>query len=297
MDAAPPQEPISDTAQAAAFGRAIESLRHGADRLVYDPFARLFVNRRQKLLLAAMRVPAAASFLLSLNERRLPGVWGNLLCRTRFIDDQLIEGIREGTQQVVLLGSGFDSRPYRIGALRGVRVFELDRPPVLSKKRSLLESVLGRLPPNVSLIAVDFREKHWQETMKSIGFNASRQTFFVWEGVTQYLTAGAIDEVLRFVASVASGSRIVFSYIHQSVIDDRTGRAEDAAIRRWVERKGEAWISGFHPDRLAPYLTARQLIVVADVGAPEYRRQYLEPLGRRLALYGSERLVVARVAE
>lgn len=38
---------------------------------------------------------------------------------------------------------------------------------------------------------------------------------FIWEGVTNQLTTDAVDAVLRYVASCADGSRVVFTYVHR----------------------------------------------------------------------------------
>lgn len=294
MDAAAAAGPISATAEAAAFGRAIESLRRGPDRLVYDPFARLFLSRHRRWLLDMMRVPAVAAVLLSLHERRLPGVLGNLLCRTRFIDDTLIDAIERGTRQVVILGSGFDSRPYRIGDLQRLPIFEVDRAALLSMKRSLLESALGRFPSNVSLVALDLHKHRLAGALTTEGFNSQWPTFFIWEGVTQYLPREAIDEVVAFVGSVAAGSQITFTYINQAMIAGAETNA-DAALKNWVERLGEPWISGFAPEHIGAYLATRCLVIDAHVGAADFQRRYLEPAGRKLNVYGNERVVSARV--
>lgn len=291
-----PAGPISPTAEAAAFGRAIESLRRGPDRLVNDPFARLFLGRRRRWLLTAMRVPSFAAALLSVHEHRLPGVLGNLLCRTRFIDDALVESIEGGIEQVVILGAGYDTRAYRIAALRRLPVFEVDRPPVFSIKRPLLDSALGAFPSNVSLVGLDLDRESLGGALAAANFDARLPTFFIWEGVTQYLTHDAIDAVFSFVAGTAAGSRIVFSYVDQAVIEAPETPAA-AAIIGWVERLGEPWISGFAPDQIGGYLAARRLAIDAHVGAAEYRRRYLEPAGRVLRLYDNEHLVTARVTK
>lgn len=295
MDAAPAKKPMSRTAEAAAFGRAIESLRQAADRLVFDPFARLFLNRHQKLLLTGMRVPSVAGLLLALHERSLPGVFGNLLCRTRFIDEQLSAAIDGGTEQLVLLGSGFDTRAYRMAALRKLPVFELDRPEVLSKKRALLESTLGEFPGNVSLIGLDFREQGWERGLAANGFDPARTTFFICEGVTQYVSVSVIDDVLHFVANAAPASQVAFTYVDQSVIDGSTTRSGDLLAKDWAQRLGEPWMTGFAPDQIGDFLAARQLEIVSHVGASEYDQRYLKPSRRSLGLYGGERVVLARV--
>ena len=67
--------------------------------------------------------------------------------RTRHIDEVLVESLKAGSTQVVILGAGLDSRAYRFGdALRGARVFELDLPQTQEYKKARVRDVLGSLP-------------------------------------------------------------------------------------------------------------------------------------------------------
>ena len=43
--------------------------------------------------------------------------------------------------------------------------------------------------------------------------------FFIWEGVTQYLTEDEVINTLKFISKASSGSKAVFTYILKSVID------------------------------------------------------------------------------
>jgi methyltransferase (TIGR00027 family) len=286
---------ISPTAQAAALGRAIESLRRGSDRLVDDPFARAFHGRRQEVLLALMRLPSVASMLLWLQERRLPGVLGNLLCRTRYIDEALRNGLEIGAQQVVILGAGLDSRAYRLAALQGIPVFEIDRPELFGVKRPVLEAILGSVPANVKFVSADLDRVSLDHAMGRAGFDPSARSFFVGEGVTQYLTGDGIENVLAFVAGCALGSRIAFTYINRAIIEGRCTRRVDRKLKAWMERIGEPWRSGIDPDQIDCFLAARGLKLIAHGCAAEYRARYLEPTGRRLNLYDEEYVAVAEV--
>jgi methyltransferase (TIGR00027 family) len=174
-------------------------------------------------------------------------------------------------------------------------VFEVDRPETLATKRHLLDLMLGVLPHHVTLVGSDFSQLRLSNTMAAAGFQATLRTFFIWEGVTQYLTAEAIEDVLGFVANAAIGSLIAFTYINQAVVDGTRGRKTDRKVVVWTERMGEPWQTGFDPGQIGDYLAARRLAIVAQVGAPEYRARYLEPVGRSLNVYDEERVVVAEV--
>ena len=65
------------------------------------------------------------------------------IARTRFIET--IEELVPSLAQVVILGAGYDSRPYRIRCLSDCAVFEVDHPGTQASKRSLLAGA-GRDP-------------------------------------------------------------------------------------------------------------------------------------------------------
>ena len=79
------------------------------------------------------------------------------LIRCRYIDQLLTSHLREG-HQLVLLGAGLDTRAWRLNALNGVRVYEVDLPPVLSYKQSVLgRAECERLAQSVEFIHADLR--------------------------------------------------------------------------------------------------------------------------------------------
>lgn len=284
---------ISRTAEGVAFVRAIESLRRPADRLFYDPLAAGFLSSRRRLALWLLRLPGFSAVAVGLLDRRLPGMYGSFVCRTRFIDDALLDALRDRARQVVILGAGFDSRGYRIAGIENARVFEVDRPAMLEFKRSCLKTMLDVLPSNVAYVPVDFDRHNSGEALLDAGYDRRAQTFFICEGVTQYIPAEAIDDILRFVADAAPGSQIAFTYADQRVIDGTLRRRVDRRILSLVARLGEPWMTGFQTEQMADYLRQRGLAVVAHLHATDYEDRYLNPTHRSLAVYGAERVVIA----
>ncbi len=286
---------VSRTALGAAIVRALESYRPQNERLFDDPLARGFVNRG---ILALLRLPIIGSALLAMRERQFPGAMGNLLCRTRFIDDALRDALAKGLDQVVILGAGFDTRPYRVQGIDATSVFEVDHPATQAVKQERLKRMLGTLPSHVTFVPVDFDRQQLDEAMTAAGFRAGRRTFLIWEGVTQYITAEAADATFRYVSRTASaGSEIVFTYIHRGIIDGSVTVAGGRRMLARLERVGEPWIFGIDPTELGQYLAARGLTFVQDVGEAEYRARYLDPLGRRMNVFEGERVVLAQVAD
>ena len=193
-----------------AFLRAVESYHREQERLFDDRFSRGLMPGLWKVFL----LPGLRHAIVALTERVGPGFIGSLYCRTRYIDDALCNALGAGIAQVVILGAGFDARAYRISSMERVHVFELDLPATQRLKQKLLEKVVGKLPPHVSLVPIDFARQDIEGVITAAGFRKGIKTFFIWEGVTQYLAAEAVDKTFRYMCGAASeGNEIVFTYI------------------------------------------------------------------------------------
>lgn len=251
--------------------------------------------------------------LLWYRDRQFPGIIGNLVCRTRFIDDVLESALADDVEQVVILGAGFDTRAYRITGMDSIDVFEVDHPEVQVTKRERLESVFGKIPFHVTLVPIDFDTQSLAAALNRADFDFGKKTLFIWEGVTQYITEPAVDSTLQTVAETAEGGSIVFTYIEEGIINGRSRTELDEAIffkeripvstvngeedvtLEMTEAQGNPWKTGFDPDKIGSYLAERGLSLQEDIGARGYRKRYLKPIDREMRLYNGEHSVVATI--
>jgi methyltransferase (TIGR00027 family) len=279
----------------AAVLRAVESYRPHGERLFDDSVSMALLPPFWRGVIRLLKAAALLEPLLALRERQFPGVIGNLLCRTRYIDDVLEHALGSGLDQVVVLGAGFDTRAYRMGRAEQARFFEVDHPVTQARKQARLERLFGKVPRNVTLVPVDFERQKLEQAMAAAGLAVGSRTFFIWEGVTQYISVQAVDDTLGYVAD-AGGPQITiaFTYIRKGIIDGSSRSPVDEKVLRLTRRFGVPWIFGLEPTEVGGYLAARGLSLVEDVGAAEYQERYLEPLGRDMRVYEGERMVLAK---
>jgi len=200
--------------------RVVELYLPEEKRLFDDPYALRLLPLGWRLFYRVFFLPGLRNVVLSLRERRMPGSLGGILCRTRVIDDVLKRSLRQGLDQVVILGAGFDSRAYRISGMDQVRVFEIDLPGTRALKQKRVAHVLGAVPENVTLIGMNFDLENLDDVLSGAGFQKGVRTLFIWEGVTQYLTAEAVSNTLEYISSSSGdGSGIVFTYVLKGLID------------------------------------------------------------------------------
>ncbi|TAM87277.1 MAG: SAM-dependent methyltransferase [Jatrophihabitans sp.] len=204
----------STTAQWTTLARALELRRPAAQRIVTDAFASVFLTPPYRRLLRAL---AAGGPVVRLSERHeLAGMSTYVLCRHRFIDDHLTAELRDGAEQVVLLGAGYDSRAYRFAdLLAGRPVHEVDLAPLSRRKAGIVAANRQLFGPTaIRRVEIDFRVDSLAERLLDAGFSVGARTFVVWEGVSMYLSREAITATLGTLREVCgSGSVLAMDWL------------------------------------------------------------------------------------
>jgi methyltransferase (TIGR00027 family) len=260
----------SATAEFMALFRAQESALPERRRLFNDPFAVSFLSPRLRAASALFRIPFVRLLLVRWIDARWPGARTSAVARTRLIDDWADAAAAAGMQQAVILGAGFDCRAWRLPALRDLLIFEVDYPATSSEKRRRIGE-LGAPTERVSFAPINLERERLPEALAKVGFDANRPTLVIWEGVTNYLTWEAVDATLRWAATLAQGSRLIFTYVDADLINGSDRFRDAAGARRAVTGVGEPWTFGFRPEELPGYPKERGLLLVKDLSANEYR--------------------------
>jgi methyltransferase (TIGR00027 family) len=276
------------TALGIALMRAIESSRPEDERLVYDPYARHFIS---PILWLAGRFFVRSGY----SERRGPGVTGFLAARERIIDDTLRQALAEGACQVVLLGAGYDTRPYRMPELKSVPVFEVDHPATQEHKRRRLQAILPAIPPNVTFVPIDFNQQSLAGSVLPAGCSRKEKTVFIWQGVIYYLDPDAVDSTLQFITNhFPAGSRLVFDYALQSHLDSPQG--EVRSTNRYGRFTGERLRYAIPDGGLEAFLQARGFRLLVDYRAADLHRMYFTGKRSRRTISPGYAVAVAGVA-
>jgi methyltransferase (TIGR00027 family) len=268
------EKPNVGAEQVAAI-RAAWSKRPEEERVCCDPLARHFLGPE---LGGVIDDPKLTETVAAAVEQSTPGAIGCVGARTRYIDDYLKACIDEGIEQLVILGAGYDSRPYRFSDMKGkVRVFELDQPATQRGKIEKIKMILGSTPEHVVYVPINFDKESMADRLYDSGFKGDLKTLFIWEGVTMYITAEAVDATLAFVAkNSGKGSSIVFNYMLQSVVDG-TYRTEDAEkMRQSYAQRGEPLIFGIPEGTIYGFLSERGFCNVKEVNGEFFKSAYFK---------------------
>jgi methyltransferase (TIGR00027 family) len=225
-------------------------------------------------------------------ENRVPGIWSGFLCRKRFIDDKIAESMGAQTEVMVNLGAGFDTRAYRLPALSGVPVWEVDQPGNIKAKGLRLGMVLENVPAHVTLVPVDFDHEVLSDVLMSHGYAGEMKTFFVWEAVTQYLPESSIRATFDFLARAPSGSHLVFTYVRKDFIDGEVMHGHEILYEKMV-LKEKSWLFGMAPSEVADFLMEYGWRVLEHLGYEELAERYVKSTRSELLTTTLERIVYA----
>lgn len=284
------------TAEAACSMRAAGALEEDPAVRCPDTMAAGFLGGLNVSSLAKRR--ATRRLFLWGAHRNAPGAYPYEIARAKFIDAVVLGEAETGLDELVLLGAGLDSRPYRLAEqLRGVRTIEVDHPASQASKRARLRRLLGEEPAGVTFAGIDFNQDDLGEALARAGHDGGARTLFVWSGVSMYLPERAVRETLEWVAAQGAGSSIVFDAAWAEMVDGSREYYGAAELREAVSRLGEPLLWGIPEGRVEETLAGFGLKVERTADEAQARREYLTHsdgtlLGRP---YGFGVLVHARV--
>jgi methyltransferase (TIGR00027 family) len=269
---------------------AIEQYFPEKQRIIKDDLAYRILPFGVRVLVWLMKSSQARNWMFRVAEKDSPGIMGGMMCRKRYIDEKLSDpGVQ--IEAVVNLGAGFDTRAYRLPSLSNIPVWEVDQLENIKAKQARLQKVFGTIPSHVKLVAIDFDREDLGTILGSHGYSTDRRTFFIWEGVTQYLTEEGIRKNFDFLAKAARGSRLAFTYVRKDFLEGRDMYGSESMYKRFVPSK--VWIFGMEAKAWPDFLKEYGWQVIEDAGYDELSEKYIKPTGRTLASTPIERMVYA----
>lgn len=201
--------------------RAYESSKSEDERICYDPLAIHFINPKMWEVLVE-HPEMAADTEAGINS---------IVSRVKYLDDIVEKSVKEGLEQLVILGAGFDTRAYRIDGLENIKVFEVDHPTTQQYKTRKIKETFQSNSENVVYVPVDFESEKISEELFKKGYNASLKTLFLMEGFIYYITPEAVAETLSFIVkNSGNGSAVVFDYLLDSGVKEGNKQRPDTNV-------------------------------------------------------------------
>src|SRR5690242_13552738 len=197
---------VGITATMVATARAVATRQ--SNPLIDDPFAEVLVRAAGVDFFSRL-----ASGFLKYDEVGPAWMPEFFAVRARFFDDFVPDAVSARTRQVVIVGSGLDSRAYRLRWPSDTVIYEIDQPAVVKFKTTTLA---GGAEPRAELrtVGTDLRQD-WPSALRNAGFDPARPTVWLAEGLMiGYLPGEAQHRLLgQITALSAPGSRLAADHL------------------------------------------------------------------------------------
>jgi methyltransferase (TIGR00027 family) len=189
--------------------------------------------------------------------------------RTKFIDDEVARAIGRGTEQIVIIGAGYDGRALRFGG-GATRWIEVDFPATQADKRRRL-GALGIIPTNVTYAGVDLMRDDLDAALAAAGHDAERPTLFICEGLLSYLTLEVSASMSRMLRSRAADGSVLTVNVGVNAAAGARQHALRHAVDAVVSAGGEPRRTRFHPGDVEKLMVVTGWTVVRSTTSARHR--------------------------
>ena len=263
---------VSRTAEAAAALRANHH-QNSSNPVFSDEYAYAMTNARWRLLLNN------SMFRKVLNAMPVNQSFGKLtaqvVARSRYAEDRLLEAIANGIQQYILVGAGLDSFVLRMAEqYPELKIFEVDHPDTQKIKIHKLKK-LGTIPSNVEFVSIDFEKEKLSDALLRSSYDSKMPAFFSWLGTTHYLKPETTLATLQNIASIAHlNSEVVMDYSIDYKQLQGIERIGSFAIAQFTRFLKEPLIGTFTSEHLHQTVEKMGYVVLEDLSGTEITKRY-----------------------
>lgn len=201
---------VGATATMVATARAAASRK--ADPIINDPFAEPLVLAAG-IELFALLARGELDFA-DIGTGWIPEFFG---VRGWFFDGFFPSALSVGIRQAVIVGSGLDSRAYRLHWPADAVLYEIDQPEVIEFKETTLARAGAAPAVRLRSVGVDLRHD-WPTALRQAGFDPAQRTAWLVEGLMiGYLPGDAQRRMLDLITQLsAHGSRVSADHLPPS---------------------------------------------------------------------------------
>jgi methyltransferase (TIGR00027 family) len=175
-----------------------------------------------------------------------------MAARTRFIDEQLLQALERGVQQVVLVGAGYDGRALRFGDAP-VAWIEIDHPATQADKIRRLARV-GATTRHITFVGIDLLEAGLDAELERAGHDPARSTLWVCEGLFPYLPPTVIEALCRTLRSRSDEEGVLVCNVLVRTSPTWLNRAVHRGVDRLLAGLGETRMCEFPPGAIEGFL-------------------------------------------
>lgn len=196
-------ENVSDTAFWVAHYRAVETQR--SDALFRDPLAGLLAGERGKKIAQTMPMQFMTEWVVAI--------------RTSIIDEYIRTAVAQGVDTVLNLGTGLDTRPYRMELPESLLWVEADYPRMIEYKQARLAGQSPRC--QLRRVAVDLADDAARRRLLADIDSRADKLLILTEGVIPYLPVAAVGALAADLKALQHARYWIVDYLSPEAIKFR----------------------------------------------------------------------------
>ena len=197
------------------------------------------------------------------------------LARAAYAEKVVMNELKLGTQQYVILGAGLDTFAWRYPNLTDVTIFEIDHPSTQKFKLERLQHSGYELPSHLQLVPMDFTKELSLDKLIDAGFDPSKKTVFSLLGVTYYLTAIEFQQMLHvFFKDLPQGSSIVFDFADEHLFTKPGIFNRVQNMVQMAQASGEPMKFATSLSDLEKLLSKEQLLIYEHLSPQDIQNQF-----------------------
>ena len=179
---------------------------------------------------------------------RSPQLGGMVAARTRHLDGSVLDFVGAGGRDLVILGVGWDMRPFRLRLPEGMRIYELDFPTTLAERRRRLAELGLQEPRGVRRIEIpiDLRTMPLACVLQQ-HLDCKEPVFIAWEGMSMYFQEEEVRAILKGMAPLVAhpASRLWVDLVDRRAVEHPEAFPEEVqAFMRGMQILGEPFTFG-----------------------------------------------------
>ncbi|MBU1216720.1 class I SAM-dependent methyltransferase [bacterium] len=243
--------------------------------------------------LEELHSPLKSKLLPFLEWLLVPGITLNYILRKKFIEENVLQAIKNGTTQIINIGAGFDTLAWRLSLRFPSLVFiEIDHPATSREKTKALRGE-DSASPNLHFVAADLSKVSLDAALQGCAaFDSKQKTLYISEGVLMYLDEIHVVGLFDSLRNLTGGESIfIFSCVEPNESDKNN---ICPLLHLYLKLKNERYLWYKRDTELTDFLKKYHYTLIETADSEIYRKKYL-PVDYNGTLHQGEYVVVARV--
>lgn len=205
------------------------------------------------------------------------------IARSKFCEESLETAVKTGTEQYVILGSGFDTFAFR-SRISSLSIYEIDKEAVVSDMKRRIKQAKIEIPDNLHIISAGLSSENIKTVLENNGFDTSKKTFFSCLGLFYYMTREEISQLFESIAEIAAdGSTIVFDFADNHLFSSNIPRVKEMV--KMAEKSGEPMKSCFAYEELEFMLQEYGFLIYEFLSDKDIQKRFFTEKNNELTAF------------